>query len=360
MKVLHLSSEKSWRGGEQQISYLMDELKNTHKIETLAAARADSEFATRMKQKNHKVIELPFKSELDLYTAYKVKELVKSEKVDIVHMHSGHSHTIGVLSKVLGHDAKLVLSKRTDYPVKDNMLSRWKFNHPSIKKILCVSGKIKEVLKPDIKEYSKVEVVYSGIDLEKFKIENPIDIRSILNLPADAKVVVNTSAISEQKDIGTFIDVAKLVTSKHKDAYFVLCGDGPLREEMEKKVQDLAVENFIFMGFRKDLPSFLSTCDIFLISSQDEGLGTSILDAFANRLPVVATRAGGIPEIVRHEDTGLTSEVKDAAGLAAQAVKMLYGDKNDVQKYVDNAYKLAEEFSYKRTASQTLQMYKSI
>jgi hypothetical protein len=69
VKVLHLSSEKSWRGGEQQISYLMDELKNTHKIETLAAARADSEFATRMKQKNHKVIELPFKSELDLYTA---------------------------------------------------------------------------------------------------------------------------------------------------------------------------------------------------------------------------------------------------------------------------------------------------
>ena len=360
MKVLHLSSEKSWRGGEQQISYLMDELKNTHHIDTLAAARTDSEFATRMKLKNHRVIELPFKSELDLYTAYKVCQLVKQEKIDIIHMHSGHSHSIGVLSKVLGHNAKLVLSKRTDYPVKDNMPSRWKFNHPGIKKILCVSGKIKEVLKPDIKEYDKVEVVYSGIDLEKFKIENPTDIRSILNLPDHAKIVVNTSAISEQKDIGTFIEVAKMVTAKHKDTYFVLCGDGPQREEMERKVQDLKVENLIFMGFRKDLPSFLSTCDIFLISSQDEGLGTSILDAFANRLPVVATRAGGIPEIVRHEDTGLTSEVKDVASLAAQAEKMLFGDQNDVKNYVDRAYQLAEEFSYKRTASQTLQMYKSI
>lgn len=360
MKVLHLSSEKTWRGGEQQIAYLMDELKNTHQVETLAAARAGSEFAHRMKERNHRVIELPFKSELDLYTANQIKKLIKKEKIDIVHMHSGHSHTIGVLSKVLGHDAKLILSKRTDYPVKDNFLSRWKFNHPSIKRILCVSGKIKEVLKKDIQDFQKVEVVYSGIDLSKFNVENPTNIRTILNISSDARVVVNTSAISEQKDIGTFIDVASKVTSLHNNTYFVLCGDGPLREEMEKRVQDLNVKNFIFMGFRKDLPSFLATSDMFLITSQDEGLGTSILDAFANKLPVVATRAGGIPEIVRHEETGLTSAVKDVESLSAQVERVLFSGESDIQKYVENAYKLAEEFSYKRTAEQTLEVYRSL
>lgn len=360
MKILHLSSEASWRGGEQQISYLMDELKNTHHIQTLAAARAGSEFAVRMKKKNHQVIELPFKSELDLYTAYKIKELIQREKVDIVHMHSGHSHTIGVLSKVLGHSAKLVLSKRTDYPVKSNFLSRWKFNHDSIKRILCVSGKIKEVLKPDITEFSKVQVVYSGIDLEKFKIEHPVDIRTLLQLPLDARIVVNTSAISEQKDIGTFIEVAKVLETKLQNTYSVLCGDGPLKGEMEQKVRDLKLKNFIFMGFRSDLPSFLATSDIFLITSQDEGLGTSILDAFANKLPVVATRAGGIPEIVRHLETGLTSEVRDVSGLASQVEQMLVGDKTEVEKYVARAYQLAEEFSYKRTALQTLEVYRSL
>src|SRR5690606_25910071 len=144
----------------------------------------------------------------------------------------------------------------------------------------------------------------------------PVDIRSLLNLPSDAKVVVNTSAISEQKDIGTFIEVAHKITSQHDDTYFVLCGDGPLKDEMEKKVKDLGVKNIIFMGFRKDLPIFLASCAMFLITSQDEGRGTSILDACANKLPVVATRAGGIPEIVRHEETGLSSPVKDIEGLA--------------------------------------------
>lgn len=359
MKVLHLSSEKTWRGGEQQIAYLMDELRDTHQVETLAAARANSEFSKRMYQKKHRVVELPFKSELDLYTAYKVKELVNDEKIDIVHMHSGHSHTIGVLSKVLGHDAKLVLSKRTDYPVKDNFFSRWKFNHPAIKRILCVSGKIKEVLKPDIKDFEKVEVVYSGIDMKKFEIENPQNVRDILSLPKDAKIVVNTSAISEQKDIGTFIEVAEKVLPQHPNTYFVLCGDGPLREEMEKRVQDKKLDRFIFMGFRKDLPEFLASADIFLITSQDEGLGTAILDAFANKLPVIATRAGGIPEIVRHNETGLTAEVKDVETLS-QEVSSLLSNPESATGLIENAYKLAEEFSYKRTASQTLQIYKSI
>lgn len=359
MKVLHLSSEATWRGGEQQIAYLMDELRDTHKVETIAAARSGSEFAKRMLKKHHRVVELPFKSELDLLTAWKIRNLVVDEHIDIVHMHSGHSHTLGVLSKVLGHKAKLVLSKRTDYPVKNNFLSRWKFNHDSIKKILCVSGKIKEVLKPDIKDFEKVQVVYSGIDMEKFKVENPTNIRDILGLAQDVKIVVNTSAISEQKDIGTFIDVAELVLPQHPDTYFVLCGDGPLKDEMQKRVLEKKLDRFIFMGFRKDLPEFLGSADIFLITSQDEGLGTAILDAFANRLPVVATRAGGIPEIVRHQETGLTAEVKDAKTLSEQ-VEGILTNPSSVTHLVDNAYKLAQEFSYKRTAVQTLAIYKSI
>jgi L-malate glycosyltransferase len=360
MKILHLSSERTWRGGEQQIAYLMQQLREKN-IATLAAARKDSEFAKRMLAQGFEVIELPFKSELDLFTAWKVRELVKRHKVDIVHMHSGHSHTIGVLSSVLGHSAPLVLSKRTDYPVRDNKFSQWKFNYPGIKRILTVSAKIKDVIKPSLKRPELVEVVYSGIDVSKFPDSPQQNIRELVGLPPMVKVVTNTSAIAEQKDYPTFVAVAKLLTQKYADLYFVICGDGPLKASIETLVKDQGLEERVrFTGFRSDLPSFLGSADLFLITSQDEGLGTSILDAFGTRVPVVGTAAGGMPEIIRHEDTGLMAPIKDAATLAGHVERLLYQDAATRERLVKNARALAEEFSYKRTAEQTVAVYKNL
>ena len=170
MKVLHLSSERTWRGGEQQIAYLIAGLK-ARGVESIVALRKDSSFHEYCLKNDIKHVALGFKSEFDVATALKVKKFAELEKVDIVHLHTGKGHGIGVLASVLGMYVPLVLSKRTDFPIKNNWFSKYKFNYPGIKKILCVSGKIKEIIDRDLKDPSRSMTVYSGVDLNKFKFE---------------------------------------------------------------------------------------------------------------------------------------------------------------------------------------------
>lgn len=360
MRILHLSSERTWRGGEQQIAYLMQELKEKN-IEVFAASRRGSEFSQRMISRGFNVIEFPFSSEIDFVTAIKIKNFVKKNNIDIVHMHTGHGHTLGVLSHFLGHEAKLVLSKRTDYPVKDNFFSKWKFNYKGINKILCVSGKIKEVISKDINDKEKLEVVYSGVDIEKFPKTLTREIKKEFNLPKDSKVVINTSALAEHKDFPTFIKTAKVLTQKHDDLYFVIYGDGPLKEEVKNLIEVEKLEKKVILaGFQKNLETVIGSADLFLITSKDEGLGTSILDAFSAKLPVVATRAGGIPEIVIHEKTGLTSNIGDFENLALQVEELLYLNQPKKEKLILGAQELVAKFSYKETANKTLSIYKKV
>jgi glycosyltransferase involved in cell wall biosynthesis len=356
MKVLHLSSERTWRGGEQQISYLMGVLK-THGVENFIAARSGSEMIRR----HPEAMELPFKGEWDLWTAIKIKKIVRDHHIDLIHTHSGHGHTLGVLAAQFGAGVPVVVSKRTDYPVKNNTFSRWKFNHPSIARFLCVSDKIREIISVDLKNPALAKTVYSGIDMDRFPHTPSINIRTLAGIPMESSVVVSTAAISAQKDYGTFLKVAQNLQVLHPDLHFVICGEGPLEESIRAQAKDLGLEkNVHFLGFRKDLPQFLGSADAFLITSKEEGLGTSILDAFAVGLPVVATAAGGIPEIVKHSETGLLAPVGDHAMLATHVENIVYARGTLREKLIHNAHKLAQEFSFKRTGEKTLAIYQEI
>ena len=352
MRILHLSSERTWRGGEQQIAYLMGVLKDNG-VENFLAARAGSEMAKR-----YPCVAMPFRGEWDLFTAWKIKKLVQEKKIDLIHAHSGHGHTLAVLA---GAGVPVIVSKRTDYPVKDNAFSRWKFNHPSIARFLCVSDKIREILSRDLKNPAIAHTVYSGIDMERFPARAKFDIRTLADLPADVQVVVSTAAISPQKDYGTFVKVALATRHHHPNLHYVICGEGPSEVEIRALVKEHQLESTVhFVGFRKDLPDFLGSADAFLITSKEEGLGTSILDAFAVGLPVVATAAGGIPEIVRHAETGLLAQVGDHAMLAIHIENLVYVKGQLREDLIQRARSLAQEFSYRRTGEKTIEIYRSI
>lgn len=352
MKVLHLSSERTWRGGEQQIAYLMGVLKSQG-VESVLVARAGSEMAKRYPD----CIQIPFRGEWDIFSARRIKRIVREQKIDLIHAHSGHGHTLAVLASA---GVPIIVSKRTDYPVKNNRFSKWKFNHPSIARFLCVSDKIREILSPSLKVPSKALTVYSGIDMARFPASPIVNVRTVANLPENARVVISTAAISPQKDYATFVKVAELTALSHPDLHYVICGEGPSETEIKELVKSKNLKNIHFVGFRKDLTSFLGSADAFLITSKEEGLGTSILDAFAVGLPVVATAAGGIPEIVRHGETGLLAQVGDAPMLATHVENTVYVAGTLREQLVKNGRALASEFSYQRTGLKTLEIYKSI
>ena len=140
-----------------------------------------------------------------------------------------------------------------------------------------------------------------------------------------------------------------------------MIGDGPEKEKLQAYIQDEGLTDYVIMtGFLNNIHEVLPELDIFLMTSQTEGLGTSVLDAFAARVPVVATRAGGIPEMVIHEQTGLLAEIKNAQQLATH-LKRLVEQPKFREALTNHAYQhLTTSFTKEKMAESTLRIYREV
>jgi glycosyltransferase involved in cell wall biosynthesis len=361
IRVLHLSSENDWRGGEQQIAYLVSDL-NKMGIENIIGCAKHSKFEKLCKTSGWEYFSAKFSSYLNIDTAIMVAKTCRKYKIDILHLHTSKSHTVGVLSTLFGHEAKLILTRRVDNQVGRNIMSRWKYNHPRIKRIITVSDKIREVVNPVLKNPSKSITIHSGIDISKFYQNKRNDVlRKQLNIPPDFILVGNTSAIAKHKDYFTFIKTCDWLINKGFKSKFIIIGEGPEEENIRHYITEKKMDQHIFMiGFRNDIPAILPELDIFLMTSITEGLGTSILDAFAARVPVVATRAGGIPEMVKDGTTGLLADPGDYTKLGENIMK-LSKDPELRKKLTDNAYQLLlNDFTKEIMAKKVLNQYMEI
>lgn len=347
MRILHLNSEKSWRGGEQQMANLALELKKAGHT-NIIAARAGSKSIEFAKENGFDFTELSVGG-LKLKASFELMRFLKKNKVDLVHTHTANAHTIGVYANVLGANTPLIVSKRTDFPVK----SPFKFKHKSVRKILCVSNKIKEITESSCPGLNNVHTVYSGIDKDRFSGVQK-DLKDLFKISKEKILVGNCSAIAPHKDYFTFIDTAKLLD---RDKYhFIIIGDGPMEEEIKEYAKDLP--NITFTGFLPNIHEVLKSLDIFLITSEEEGLGTSILDAMICEVPVVATRAGGIPEIAIHNKTALSSVIKDSKDLAKNIEEIL---KDSNKRLPVNAKEMVlNDFTRDATAKKSLKHYEDL
>lgn len=347
MKILHINSEKSWRGGEQQMANLMHQLSK-HKVENIICCKTNSEFSAYAKKNNISFCETKFKG-LKIKDALNIKRFVKKEKIDLIHTHSANAHTAAFYAAIFGMKTPIVVSKRTDFPVK----TQWKFDHHAISKILCVSQKIAQITKSGMENKEKVFTVHSGINPERFNIEQ-IDLKKEFNITKP--LIGNCSAIAPHKDYFTFAQVAKLMP----EAQFIIMGDGPMEDEIKAYVKEQKIENIIFTGFLTDINKKLKSLDLFLMTSTTEGLGTSLLDAMLCEVPIVATRVGGIPEIVIHDKTGLSSKAKDVRDLAKNCKKILEDDELRARLVRNAKEQVLKDYTDEQTALKTLKHYKNI
>lgn len=360
MNILHLSSQRTWRGGEQQIANLIT-ASTALGLTCHCAVRKGSAFETYCKEHQIPYLSVAFANEFDVVTALRIKNYCRKHSIDVLHMHSSHSHAMGVWSHLLGNPAKLVLSRRVDFPVKNNWFSRFKFNYKGIKAIICVSEAIKHILAKDLKQSDHCHVAHSGIDLRRFEGIQPQNLHTLFDIPSDHKIIGNVSAVADHKDYDTFIATAEQLIQRGHALHFLIIGDGPLFNDIKSRIQQKGLEKSITMtGFRKDVPSLLKSIDIFLMTSKTEGLGTTLLDAFANHVPVVTTAAGGIPEIVEHEKTGLLAEVKNAGQLADHVERLLHHP--DLAATLTSAayQRLLEDFTITKMAEKNVAVYEQV
>lgn len=358
MRVLHLSSERGWRGGEQQISYLIEEsLKQG--VECHVITRENSEFEKHCKSCNWIHLSAPFKNQFDLKSAKIIKDYCRNHRIDLIHVHSSHSHALSVLSAVIGNKTPIILSRRVDFKPKSNFLTQFKYKHKQVKKIICVSHAIENILKSYGLKPELLCTVHSGVDLSRFQDNQRSNIlRDYLGLNNEKILIGNISALADHKDYPTFLKVAKEL-QKDERFHFVIIGSGELEDTLKDIASQYQLNNLTFTGFRQDVAKIFKDLDIFLMTSKTEGLGTTVLDAFANSVPVVATKAGGIPEMVNNKTTGILCDIGDVKSLS-QGVLTLSSNEELQKQIMKNAFKKLEAFKKEKTAQRTVSIYKEI
>ena len=323
MFSLHIDTARTWRGGQNQVLLTVNGLREIGQRAALVA-HPDGELRKRAAE-GLELVPLAPKSEMDLTAAWRLNRVIKRLKPDVIHAHDAHGVAMASLALSLGAkdvEPPLVVSRRVDFHLRHNSFSRWK--HRQVDCFIAASEAIRMMLVADGVPEARTVTVHEGIDVEHVRAVPAVDIHQAFFLPHGAPVVGNIAALVPHKGQRHLIEAAHLAVQKMPDLRFVILGEGELREHLQKQVHEHRLEKHVLLpGFRTDVLGCLKAFDLFVMSSVTEGLGTSLLDAMAASRPIVATAAGGIPEIVEDGVNGLLVPPRDHHALADAIVRAL-------------------------------------
>jgi glycosyltransferase involved in cell wall biosynthesis len=364
MFSLHVDTARTWRGGQNQVLLTVNGLRSIGHRAALVA-HPDGELRRRAAE-GLELIPLAPRTEMDLSAAWKFSRLLKRVDPDVVHAHDPHGVAMSALALSLvagsargGPVPPLVASRRVDFHLKGNSFSRWKYRQVDC--FIAASEAIRKMLVADGVDADRTVTVHEGIDVDHVLAAPPVNVHEAFFLPHGAPVVGNVAALVPHKGQQYLIDAAHLVVQQLPDARFVILGEGELREHLEKQVHEHHLEKHVWLpGFRTDVLGCIKGFDLFVMSSVTEGLGTSLLDAMAASRPIVATTAGGIPEIVADGVTGLLVPPRDHGALAAAIVRMLKDDAARRRLGDAGFARVNDRFTVERMVENTANVYSRI
>lgn len=347
MKILHISGANGWGGNEQQIIYLLPKL-NELGIENVVCGLRGSVLENECEKHNLKFI--PFKEKkLKKFVNFKqLSELTKTEKPDIIQLHTSDSLMFFLLANLFfGIKGKLVFSKK-GVGVSGSLFSKLKYNHPRIDAILCVSKMVEDSFSKilNTKTKQKTLIINDSVSQDVLNLPSTLNIRNLYNIPSNKMLVGNIANHTNAKDLFTLIDVLAEIKYTHKrnDVIFVQVGEFSKKTD---KLKDYAIQKgvlreIIFMNKIKNASSLNNQFDVFLLTSQREGGPTSLLEAMLMGTPTVSTKVGVVPNIVENGVNGFAAEIKDAKKLAMQVIELL--DKKELQnKFSTKSKELIQE-----------------
>jgi glycosyltransferase involved in cell wall biosynthesis len=362
MFSLHIDTARTWRGGQNQVLLTVNGLREIGQRAALVA-HPDGELRRRAHE-GLELVPIAPRTEMDLAAALQLSRLIKRLTPDIVHAHDAHGVAMAALALSIGAGASrsagrlppLVASRRVDFHLKNNAFSRWK--HRQVDCFVAASEAIRRILVADGIPAYRTVTVHEGIDVGRVMAAPRVDVHEAFWLPHHAPLVGNVAALVPHKGQYHLIEAARFVLQVVPDARFVILGEGELREQLERQVREHRLEKHVLLpGFRTDVLGCIKGFDVFAMSSVTEGLGTSLLDAMACARPIVATRTGGIPEVVEHGVNGLLVEPRDDHALADAIVRLLSDVGMRQRMGQAGLERVRERFTVERMVAGTAEVY---
>lgn len=289
---------------------------------------------------NYPLFEFPLYS---LSLSSKMVEVAEFENLDLLHVHYAIPHaTSAFLAKEMlkkKKDLKIITTLHgTDITLvglEPSFLPLVKFSIENSDGVTAVSRFLKEKTLTNYSCEKEIEVIPNFVDTKLFTPNNNCDFRKHL-APHGEKLLVHTSNFRTVKRVTDTIRIFEKV-QKEIPSKLILVGDGPDRSECERLCRQLDLFDKVkFLGKQDGLVEILSSCDLFLIPSQSESFGLAALEAMACGLPVISSSVGGLPELVRHNETGFIAEIGDIDRMSKYALELLSNDKK-YKIFSDNA-----------------------
>src|SRR5262245_19465608 len=363
MFSLHIDTARTWRGGQNQVLLTVNGLREIGQRAALVA-HPDGELRRRAAE-GLELVPLAPRSEMDFTAAWRLARVIKRWQPDVIHAHDAHGVAMASLALSLGAasarngEPPLVVSRRVDFHLRQNSFSRWK--HRQVDCFIAASEAIHRMLLSDGVPSDRVVIVHEGIDIDHVDATPLVNIHEAFFLPHGAPVVGNVAALVPHKGQRHLIEAAHLVVQQVPDARFVILGEGELREPLERQIRDYRLEKHVLLpGFRTDVLGCMKAFDLFVMSSVTEGAGTAMLDAMACSRAAVATRAGGLPEIVRDGVTGVLVDPRDHHGMAQAIVGLLRDPALRARMGAAGRARVYDLFTVDRMIAETAAVYERV
>lgn len=356
-RILQLSTETGWRGGEQQVFYLLRGLRQLGYDARLAAA-PQSELSLRAAKEEIPTTSFSARCDIDPKALLRLIQILWDVQPTIIHAHTGRAHAIAWLARRLAKSrAPLIVSRRVSFSLRDNWFNRLKYKQPDL--FLPISQAAAQPLRSLGVPEEKIRVVHEGVDPKRWSKCDAESLRTELGIAPNAFVIGNVAFCDAVKNQAMILDAASEVIKQHPHTVFVIVGDGPDRETLIRRARKLGLEGkAIFPGFRDDLGGFFALFDLFLITSREEGLCTSILDAQMFGTPVIATRVGGIPEIIQDGENGLLIPSDDWRALQIALLELIGDEAKRSQLGARGHGTVRENFTAETMVDRTLKAYR--
>jgi glycosyltransferase involved in cell wall biosynthesis len=322
MHILHIETGRHLFGGALQVQYLLQGITQTGGRNTLVCS-SGSEIATAASD-FAKIREIDIMGDLDFRLLPRLIKIIRLQRPDLLHVHSRRGADVwGGLAALLTRTGALI-TRRVDNP-EAPLTARIKYG--LYMKVIAISEAIRRVLISETIPPGKVLCIPSAIDPGPYQgacdsqwFQATFDLT-----PANRTVGVVAQLIS-RKGHRFLLDAAPAILTRFPETRFLFFGQGPLRAALERQCHEKGITHAMrFAGFRKDMDRILPCLDLVVHPATMEGLGVSLLEAASSGRPIVASRAGGIPEVVHHGVNGLLVKPGNAEELI-EAVSRVLGD----------------------------------
>jgi glycosyltransferase involved in cell wall biosynthesis len=358
MRILHTEWSDGFGGQERRVlAEAAGLIDKGHYL--VIVCRAHAAIRSEAEKLGIETYTLPMRKFYDIPGIIQMTHFLKNKKFDVVNTHSGVDSWIGGVAARIAKVPVLVRTRHLNIPLKRNLLNFVHYLPDAY--ITCGNNMRNNLVNNCGFPADKVVSIPTGVGKEFFNAEKNREAKLKYGLNVDSIVITNVGILRSVKGQEVTLNSVGKVVEVIPRAKFLIAGDGPARKRLEKMAEDLAIaRHVVFTGFVEKIPEIYSFTDVAILSSWSEGLPQSILQAMASGVPVVATKVGGVPEVVIHEKTGLLVEAGDHEGLAKSIIQIINKPDEALRFTVSARELVMKEHSVDVMIDKTERLYKKL